>query len=143
MPDIREMLRTHSVQHPNMEAIAACAQACATCVAVCTICADACLSEPNPDHLRDCIRTDLHCADICAATLAVLVRLGRHDPQPLQAQLAACARAASVCADECRKHAAMHAHCRLCADACEACESACEDMMIAMRHAGESESSHR
>lgn len=137
MTDLSSMLRTHPRQPKELAAIERAIAACFSCVQACLTCADACLSEQDPRHLADCIRFDLDCADICKATGSVLLRLGRHDAQPLQAQLAACAQACRTCAEECRRHA-MHQHCRLCAEACQACHDACEDMMIAMRHAGES-----
>ena len=45
------------------------------CAQTCTACADACLSEDSVADLRYCIRTDLDCADICAATGTVLTCL--------------------------------------------------------------------
>ncbi len=34
--------------------------------------------------------------------------------------------------DECEKHAQMHEHCRVCAEACRRCESACADLFAAL-----------
>ncbi|MBX6426418.1 MAG: four-helix bundle copper-binding protein [Variibacter sp.] len=135
------MLDTHPHPSSHPADIVRCSEACFACLAACHACADACLSEPKVERLTDCIRLNLDCADVCAATGAVVLRIGRAGPQPLQAQLAACAQACRTCAEECRRHAAMHAHCRICAEACEACYRACEEMMVSMRHAGESESS--
>lgn len=44
------------------------------CVQACTQCADYCLSEQDVASLVKCIRIDLDCADICAATARVLSR---------------------------------------------------------------------
>src|SRR5687768_1385280 len=56
----------------TIDAVSACAQAC-------TACADACLSEQMVAELTKCIRTDLDCADICAATARVLSRHTGYD----------------------------------------------------------------
>ena len=56
----------------TIDTLVACAQAC-------TACADACLSEETVAELRKCIRTDLDCADICAATARVLSRHTGYD----------------------------------------------------------------
>jgi hypothetical protein len=141
MTTVSPMLQTHPRPSSHQSDIARCADACFVCVETCLACADACLSEEKVGMLTSCIRFNLDCADVCAATGSVVLRIGRTGPQPLQAQLAACVEACRICADECRRHAAMHEHCRICADACEACHRACEDMMISMRHAGESEAS--
>ncbi|HUP24039.1 MAG TPA: four-helix bundle copper-binding protein [Thermoanaerobaculia bacterium] len=102
--------------------------ATAECAAVCTACADACLSEDDPTPMRDCIRLDLDCADVCRATGALLARPGRQDAATLKALLDACATACRVCAEECEKHAERMAHCRICAEASKACQRACERM---------------
>ncbi|MBN8921264.1 MAG: four-helix bundle copper-binding protein [Rhizobiales bacterium] len=137
------MLETHPHRSSHPEDVARCADAAFACVEACKVCADACLSEERVSLLTSCIRLNLDCAEVCAATGSVVLRIGRTDPQPLQAQLAACIEACRDCPDECRRHAATHAHCRLCAEACDACRAACETMMATMRHAGESEADTR
>jgi Domain of Unknown Function (DUF326) len=37
------------------------------------------------------------------------------------------------CGDECERHAAMHEHCRVCAEACRRCEQACNELLAAMQ----------
>jgi len=143
MPAATAMLRSHPRQHPEMDAILRSAHACFTCLQTCLTCADACLSEPHVDKLTACIRINLDCADVCHATGSLLLRLGRTEPQPLQSQVAACIEACRVCAIECRRHAEMHEHCRICADACKACHDACAEMLRSMRHSGESEGHRR
>lgn len=143
MSHLDALARTHPRPPANLPELMRAADACFACVQSCLACSDACLSEKVVDGLVACIRLNLDCADVCYATGALLVRLGRDRPQPLQAQLAACAQACRTCAEECERHADMHAHCRLCAELCLACEEACEDVMRAMRHAGESHASHR
>jgi hypothetical protein len=79
--------------------------------------------------LRRCIRLNLDCAEICAATGAVLSRQTMPDTSLIRAQLAACAEACRVCAEECERHAEMHEHCRVCAECCRRCEKACRALV--------------
>jgi hypothetical protein len=76
--------------------------------------------------LRQCIRTDLDCADICAATGAMASRRTGSNQAVLRAAIQACATACRACADECARHGGMHEHCRICAEACRRCADACE-----------------
>ncbi len=113
----------------DREKLAACIRACLECMAACTTCADACLGEEMVADLTRCIRTDLSCADVCAATAAVLSRSPEGDARIVTAALEACATACGVCAEECERHAEMHEHCRVCAEVCRRCESACRDLL--------------
>jgi hypothetical protein len=38
----------------------------------------------------------------------------------------------NACGDECERHAEMHEHCGICAEACRACEEACRELLAAM-----------
>ena len=82
--------------------------------------------------LRDCIRTDLDCADVCAATAALLSRRTGSNLEVVKAQLTACRTACAACADDCEQHAEMHEHCKHCARACRRCEKACADLLAAI-----------
>lgn len=95
------------------------------CGQTCMSCADACLSEDGIERLRQCIRLDLDCADICAATASALARQTGPKTDAVHKLLEACAAICRTCAEECRTHAEMHEHCRICAETCEACEEAC------------------
>ncbi|MHA7264638.1 four-helix bundle copper-binding protein [Arthrobacter sp. TMN-37] len=110
-----------------------CITACYECAQTCTACADACLSEDEVAHLTKCIRTDLDCSDVCAATGAVLSRHTGYDANLTRAVLLACEAACRTCADECEQHAAMHEHCRICAEACRRCETACRELAASLR----------
>lgn len=119
--------------HPNPASDAgdeafALVQAATACAHTCTTCADACLEEEDPTPLRACIRTNLDCADICAATSRLVARPGRQDPKLLHAQLEACAAACRTCAEECERHADRMEHCGICAESCRECAEACEAM---------------
>ena len=37
-----------------------------------------------------------------------------------------------ACVDECAARADMHEHCKVCAEACRACERACTDLLDAL-----------
>lgn len=116
----------------DREKLAACIHACFACSETCTACADACLSEDMVAELTKCIRTNLDCADICAATGAVLSRHTGYDANITRTILEACRVACGSCATECERHAGMHEHCRLCGEACRRCEAACTDLLAAL-----------
>ncbi len=126
------VLNTHPHPPASLEAILACIRSCADCAAACTACADACLAEDMVAELRSCIRLDLNCATIAAATGTVLSRAGGLSEPVVRAQLAACVAACRECGDVCAGHAGMHAHCAACAEACRACQEACSDLLKAM-----------
>lgn len=65
----REMISTHpDTKGKPSDALVHCVEECFNCAQTCTACADACLAEPMVDRLRQCIRLNLDCADVCAAT---------------------------------------------------------------------------
>uniref|UniRef100_I2PX65 Four-helix bundle copper-binding protein n=1 Tax=Desulfovibrio sp. U5L TaxID=596152 RepID=I2PX65_9BACT len=126
----KDMLRTHPLRHPQAESLAPCVDSCFECAQACTNCADACLNEQEHlPHLVACIRRNLMCADICAATGTVLSRMPDADDQAAKALLQACLTACRACADECERHAPMLGHCRVCATACQDCATTCETML--------------
>lgn len=121
----REMISAH----PDMKgrvshALIACIEACYACAQTCTSCADACMAEKDPQSLRECIRFDLDCADICQATGSLASRRAGSNQDVLRAMIETCAMACRVCAEECEKHA-HHKHCKICAAQCRECEAAC------------------
>ena len=130
----QEMLGTHPWPgNVDRQILADCITECVSCAQTCTSCADACLSEETVGELRKCISLNLVCADICAATGAVLTRQTGYDASTSKAQLEACREACRTCADECERHAEMHEHCRICAEACRRCEQACQAILDAMK----------
>jgi hypothetical protein len=81
-----------------------------------------------------CIRLNLDCAAVCAATGSIVARANKAgNRQPLEAQLTTCIAFCRACAKECGRHAAAHSHCRVCAEACSRCADACTEMLSAMR----------
>jgi hypothetical protein len=134
MDTIVELLKTGpngTMADPT--ALAACIIECGDCARACTACADACLGEKMVAQLRRCIRLDLDCADACEATARMLGRQFEPEPELIRRQLEVLAFACRSCDAECSRHAAMHAHCRLCAEACRRCEQACAALLDAVR----------
>ena len=108
-----------------IEAAVDCAQACGTDT-------DADLSEPHVAEMVACIRLCLDCADICAATAAVLGRPVIWDNRVVRPLVEACTAICRSCGDECERHAPRHAHCRVCAESCRRCEQACGELLTIM-----------
>ena len=79
--------------------------------------------------MRRCISLDRNCADLCAAVGNVLSRQTAYDDLVTQRALAACIRVCVASAEECEKHASHHDHCKVCAEATRACESACSKLL--------------
>lgn len=121
-----DMLKSHpDAKGKESAALARCVDECYVCAEACTICADACLGEKMIEQLKQCIRLNLDCADVCMATGKLASRRAVSDQGLLKQMLQICAEACRLCGEECRKHAKMHEHCRVCADACQRCEEAC------------------
>jgi hypothetical protein len=125
---VEAMLSTHPRVHGQTDsALIEYTELCFDCAQACTACADACLGEPDLDDLRQCIRMNLDCADVCFATGTLGTRRTGSDERIVELMLAACAEACHVCGDECARHSGHHEHCRICADICRSCERACLD----------------
>ena len=116
-----------------VETLAAAVTALFDCSQAATTCADACLGEREPqrlDALARCIRLDLHCADMTVTTGRLLSR--QEQPALARAVVAACILSCRLCGEECEKHAAHMAHCRVCAAACRRCEAACQAVLATL-----------
>jgi hypothetical protein len=109
-----------------------CVEECLDCTASCTACADASVSEPDSQEMIAVIRRASDCADLCQATLRIVVRQSAQDLDVTRATVEACMTACHACARECDKHAAHHEHCRLCAEVCRRCEQACAGVLAAL-----------
>jgi hypothetical protein len=103
------------------------------CAQACTADADADLGESNVVEMVKCIRLCLNCTDICIATVGVVSRPVEYGADVTKPLLEACASICKSCGDECEQHAAMHQHCRVCAEACRRCEQACRELLAALR----------
>lgn len=106
-----------------------CIDACLESAQACASGADACLEEPAVGTLRDCIRAQQNCADVCLATARVLSRLGSPTGESWRALLEACLAACALCTEQCERHSERYRHCRLSADATARGEQACAELL--------------
>ena len=129
----KQMLDTYPRDF-NLDAglLAATIDTLSDCAQACTACADDCLSEEMVAELTKCIRLCLDCADVCTATLRVVSRQTEYDANVTRALLEACATTCKSSGDECERHARLHEHCRVCAEACRRCEAACNELFGAI-----------
>lgn len=122
----REMISAHpDVKGGISEPLIACIEACFACAQTCTSCADACVAEDMVTGLRQCIRLNLDCADVCGATGALASRRAGSNQEVLRKIIETCALTCRICAEECERHAGDHEHCKVCAAECRRCEEAC------------------
>ena len=126
MSKLREMIAAHpQVCGAVNEELTKAAVLAAECAAVARACADSCLGEPGVADLLQCIRLNLDCADMAWAFSGIASRCSGGDMPLVDVASQACEAACRRSAVECRKHAAMHEHCRICAEVCTACADAC------------------
>jgi len=93
----------------------------ANCKAMCNYCFNACLHEEDVKMMKDCIKLDKECAEICGLTLSLIA-----SDSPFSKEiLSLCSKACQKCADECKKH--HYDHCQDCARACSQCAEACNE----------------
>ena len=132
MAETATMLKAHPSPAAHSDRLAACIDACRACLISCTSCADACIGGDDPKKMAECIRTDLDCADICTATLAVLTRQTKTNTSIVKAQLQAMVAACKACGDSCMSHADNMEHCKLCGETCRDCEQKCNDLLSSL-----------
>lgn len=129
----RQMLDTypHAV-NVDANVLAAAIDAMTDCAQACIADTDADLGEQDVAEMVRCIRLCLDCTDVCAATAAVTSRPADYDANVTKPLLQACIAICRSCGDECERHAPMHEHCRVCAEACRRCEQACRELLDAL-----------
>jgi hypothetical protein len=133
MSDARQLLDTFSRDvNADPDVLAEAIDAMGDCAQSCLACTAGDLGEDNLADMVKCIRLCLDCADICTAARAVISRLVEYDPAVVRPLLESCVASCRACADECERHAAMHAHCRICAQTCRHCEQACRALLAAL-----------
>ena len=130
----RQLLDTYP-RDVNLDAdlLAATIDALSDCAQACIADADDDLSEQDVAELVKCIRLCLDCADVCTATVRVISRQTEYDAGVTRSLLEACAATCKSSGDECERHAHLHEHCRVCAQACRRCEQACRELLDAMK----------
>ena len=130
----RQLLDTYPTGFPvDDDLLAATIDALSDCAQACTADVDADLSEQDLTDMVLCIRLCLECTDICTATVGVTSRPALYDADVVRPLLEACAASCKSCGDECERHAPMHRHCRVCAEACRRCEQACRELLAALK----------
>lgn len=121
---IAEMIRSHPDVAGNLnEPLALAVRHAMFCSAICTSCADACLAEQDVAMLRQCIRYNLDCADVCDMFFKLGTRRTASDEALIQSALKLCIEACERCGEECARH--EHEHCQRCATMCRECAEDC------------------
>jgi hypothetical protein len=129
----RQMLDTYArVPGVDADVLAAAIDALSDCAQACTADNAADLGEQNVNAMVKCIRLCLDCTDICTAAVAVISRQTEYDGAVARPLLQACVAICTSCGDECERHATMHEHCRVCAEACRRCEQTCRALLEAL-----------
>jgi uncharacterized protein DUF326 len=130
----RQMLDTYPTALDVDEGVLAAAiDAITECAQACIADTDADLSEQNVAEMVRCIRLCLNCADVCTAAAGVTSRPADCDANVTKPLLEACVAICRSCGDECERHARMHEHCRVCAEACRRCEQACRELLDTLK----------
>ena len=129
----RRLLDTYQQTVADADVLGAAIDAMYDCAQACTADVDADLDEPNLADMVKCVRLCLRCADICIAAARVTSRPGEFEVEVARPLLEACVASCRTCGDECERHAPMHEHCRVCAEACRRCEQACQQLLAALK----------
>ncbi|AIQ69270.1 four-helix bundle copper-binding protein [Paenibacillus graminis] len=96
-----------------------CIDACIQTMNACNYSYVSSLKQYDLASLRESIRLDRECADICSFAVQAMTR-----QSPFVAEiLRLCAEICERCADESSKH--IHTHCQECINACRAAAKAC------------------
>jgi uncharacterized membrane protein len=130
----RQMLDTYrGTLNVDADLLAATIDALSDCAQACIADTDADLGEQNVTEMVRCIRLCLDCADVCTAAMGVISCQADYDAAVTRPLLQACVAICKSCGDECERHARMHEHCRVCAEACRRCERACRELLDTLK----------
>ncbi|WP_188742052.1 aldehyde dehydrogenase [Agromyces bauzanensis] len=110
-----------AMMQETLEALSACMQACA-------MCADADAAE----GMGRCAGMCADCADVCNTMMRMMLRMHGWDMQVMSSMMQTTIMMARACSAECKTHAEMAEHCRMCAMACDQAVMAMERMMGSM-----------
>ncbi|WP_067168599.1 hypothetical protein [Microtetraspora niveoalba] len=102
------------------------------CEEVVTACAMGMLGEQDALDMASAISRDLDCADVVGTTRRVLTRGSGPDNSLISAQMEASLLACERSHELCSRHAAHHAHCRMCAEATRRCADMCGRILEAL-----------
>lgn len=88
------------------------------CMVACNHCYTACLEEEDIAMMKECIRLDRQCADICGFAAQAMSTNSMYAREICRI----CAEVCEACGNECKKH------CQECAEACLRCAKICREM---------------
>jgi hypothetical protein len=128
-----QLVKTGKAAAVDPNTIASSIDALSDCANACMLDVDADLGVADVKEMVKCIRLCQNCADVCVATARVLSRPAEYQSQVTMPLLEACVAICAACGDECERHAQLHDHCRLCAQACRFCEGICRQMFAALK----------
>jgi hypothetical protein len=130
MTQTTEMMKSMSMPAGvDMTAMQECIDQCSVCMQACSMCADEMAGMPE---MGRCAVLCMNCADVCDATMRMMLRPSGMDMTAMRAMLQACMAMCEASMTECRSHGDMSPACAMCAQACEACMKACQAMMDSM-----------
>jgi len=103
-----------------------CIEACIECMNACNYSYVSSLKEYDLELLRDVIRMDRECADICGFAVQAMTR-----QSPFVAEICRlCAEICEKCAEVCSSN--LHSHCQNCIETCRKCAEACRQISNAV-----------
>jgi hypothetical protein len=114
----------------DMDRMQECIEACSAAAQAATMCADACAGMGG--EMARCSAMCANTADMATTMMRAMLRPNGYDMTSMQGMLQGCMAMGMACAEECRRHADMHDHCRICAAACDQMVEACRNMMSGM-----------
>jgi hypothetical protein len=103
-------------------------ETCSAASIAATMCADA---DTGADMAR-CCSMCMNTADVATTMMRMTARPMGYDMTVMSTMMTACIAMGEACAAECRMHAEMDEHCRICAMACDAMVDACRRAMSTM-----------
>ncbi|MEC0206862.1 four-helix bundle copper-binding protein [Paenibacillus lautus] len=89
----------------------------------CNHCYNACLDEHDVAMMKECIRLDRQCADICGFAAQAMSTNSMYAREKCRI----CSDVCEACGNECKKHDLKH--CQECAEACFRCAKAYREMV--------------
>ncbi len=103
-------------------AMQSCIDACVKSAQACYECFEACINEPDLTARKNCISTLVECAMMCQMSAAMMSIGGKFS----KAHCKICADLCEACANECEMF--KDNHCKKCAQICRECAAECRKM---------------
>ena len=126
--DMMKSMPENGMMGMDMAMMQDCIEACSAASMAATMCADA----DAGDDMARCASMCMNTADVAMAMMRMMLRPASFDMTVMRSMMMACVAMGEACAAECRMHADMHEHCRICASACDGMVAACTKVMEAM-----------